>query len=333
MGSVPYFPNLAGSDIRNAEFQSSVADSLVDPSYAVPFTNSVDSVADERLVEEFPNGFDGDEVSEQEDDQLSTIPPGGDEDLLGDLDAEQSDTEQEEAQEIEEQRELTVPEVQAGIEQLGEAVEQLGLNDASAAQQLAYDLTVPFGADPGSIDAQALGSTMSKAVLSALQTYQDSNGQLENLGPVPALAAQAFSSDFLRACGMDPRMSGVDSQRLANTMYAGLMNFVDTVAKHGPTASLDQINTPEAAEWFANELYRSVGINEQVDRAKALHLADAGGRYVLSLINKLPKEQEPQPRAQRTRAKRSAGKVPWSSNQDLFDSESVELYKREHGRL
>lgn len=308
------------SDISNAEFQDRLADSLLDPEGARPMSElyeHFDDVADERMQEEWANGeqvdfAEGAEGTEETEQSVLEADATGqefadDEEFNKVLDhGEDWLREQENAQQPE-ARELTPAEINAGIEQLGQAVEQLGLNDPAAAQQLAYDLTAPFSAAPNSIDADGLGSTMSKVVLSALQIHEAQDGN-SNLGPILPQAAQAFTAEFLAAFGIDPRMMEVDSQRFAGVVLVGTLNFLDAVANYGPRAGLEQLNGPAGAEWFARELNACFGINAPMARETALHLADAGGRYILSLLGKLPqaaeRQEQPARRAQSRRTSR-----------------------------
>jgi hypothetical protein len=252
---------------------------------------------------------------------------------------EQPQNQTENQTEAYEQVELSPAEIQQGIQQLGETVEQLGLNDQEAATNLAYDLSAPFGADPRTIDSQALGQTMASAVLSAVQI---SDGGVENLGPVPAHAAQAFTGDFLRSLGVDPRTTQVDSQQFANVMLSGLVNFIDTVKVHGVNASLDRLNSPEASEWFAKGVLQAFGSTNPVTREYALHLADAGGKYILSVLRNLEQAQ-PQPRQGRQTGRQGQGsrsgsrqkstRSPFRTNNDIFDDEALNYYSKMHGRL
>jgi hypothetical protein len=274
--------------------------------------------------------------------------PGGQEriddwqQITDELRGEPERSQQPQAQpEAAEQAELSPAEIQQGIQQLSDTVEQLGLNDQEAAASLAYDLSVPFGSDPRSIDSQALGQTMAQAVLSAVQIAENGG---ENLGPVPLHAAQAFTGDFLRSLGVDPRTTQVDSQQFANVVISGLVNFIDTVKVHGVNASLDRLNSPEMCEWFAKGVLQSFGVTDPVTREYALHLADAGGKYILSVLRNLEQAQ-PQQRQSRQAGRQSQGSRAGSgrqksngaprfkSNNDIFDDEAMNTCQLHHGRL
>jgi len=223
--------------------------------------------------------------------------------------------------------ELTAAQINEGISQLGAAVEQLGLNDAPAAQQLAYDLTAPFGGGEG-VNPALLGDVMSKTVLSALQVHE---AQADNpqLGPIHPAAAQAFTSDFLRAFGVDARMANVDSQHFASTVLVSTLNLLDAVKQYGPNVAVETLNSPAGAEWLMTNINKAFGINAPVDRATALHIADAGARYILSLLGKLPRQAEGAQRQTRRTARNSQAD---DMGPDFWAS-AAEVYRSEKGRL
>ena len=254
--------------------------------------------------------------------------------------SEQRAPQAEERQAEQSPAELTPQQVQEGVEQLSQAVEHYQLNDAGAAQQLAYDLTAANGGDPGSVDAGALGSTMAKAVLSACQIFDDYAGNPQNLPTVSREAAQHFTGDFLRSFGMDPRTTQVDAQRFSNLVLSGTLNFISAAKAQGLNATMDRLNSAEAAEWFANELHQCFGQTGPVSREYALHLADAGGKYILGILQKLQQLQPAQSNNRRAASgssrqarggRRSAAR--FQSNNDIFDADTMDLYQREHGRL
>lgn len=228
--------------------------------------------------------------------------------------------------------------IQQGIERLDQAVTELGLNDEAAAKSLAYDLSAPFGSDPSEINSQALGSTLAKMTLSAVQIFNAANADPANMpGPIPRDSAIAFTNDFLRAWGIDPRNSSVDPGQFSSVMLSGAMNFLDAVNTYGVNASLDRLNTAEGAQWFANALHRCFGNNEPVSRERALAIADAGGKYMLSILRKLGSQAQAQPTQQRSaRSPRGASRQSqskrarskFSTNQDIFNEETMAFLGR-----
>ena len=306
------------SDITEALTQDAIADSLINPAGAVPLPEDWGGHKEIREVATVTeDSFDpnlSDVENEFGDSLVGNPEEGGEADpaasaeeldeVLGDQAWRSPDKAQEtneEQPQQEQPQELTPAEVHERIHQLDQAVEQLGLNDQPAAQELAYSLTAPFGADPGSIDAKILGSTMSKVVLSAAQIHD--GGNFENLAPISPEAAKAFTGDFLRAFGIDARAVEVDSQRLASTMLAGTLNFLSAVKTYGVNASLERLNTPEAAEAYVNSLLQALGQNQPASREHALRLADSFGKYVLSLLQKLPQPAPQQGRQARSQAR------------------------------
>jgi hypothetical protein len=316
--------------IENVLEQEAIADSLLDDSNIIGRWPSNEGIGgnDGALADLGEEVQDGQDLEGQYDSA---------DEILGEL-AEQIPSEQQFESVAQTAPELTPSQVEEGIAQLSQTVEQLGLNDQAAALQLATDLTAPFGADPRSIDSQALGKTMAAAVVSGLQIAETANAQ--NMGPIPLLAAQAFTGDFLRAFGADPRMTSVDSQAFATAILNGTLSFIEAVKNHGLNASLDRLNSPEGAERFANGLLKAFGVKEPVTRPHALHLADAGGKYILSILRRLEQtESQASPRrsrnttARQSTQRRGRGSSHFQTNTDIFDSEALEFYQRNHRRL
>jgi hypothetical protein len=219
------------------------------------------------------------------------------------------------------QQPATPEQVQQGIEQLDAFVQQHELNDPASAKNFASDLCQAFGSDlyQSGVNIESFGSTMAKVAVSALQTYELTGGDPSRLTPVSPAAAKAFTYDFLRAFGEDPRGVTVNEQLLANTVLYGALNFIDTYQRFGGrVTNLDQLNDPAAAEMFLGSFLKSFGIESPVDRAVALKLADAGGKYLLSIISKLGQIQPQQMRASSRRAaKRSASQ---NSDYEYFEN-------------
>jgi hypothetical protein len=315
MSSEAPYPDLAYSDVRNSEWQQSVADSLL---------------GDEAQYEEQP------EVEETDPDELSL-----DEQIADSLvdqpeqEVEEYEEEVEQEEELEyqsepeqQQVEVTTQDIQASIQQLDQTVTELGLNDAAAAMQFAQDLTVPFGGDPSVVNSQQLGQTMAKVVVSAAQIFEQTGGDPSQAGAIPRDAAVAFTNDFLRSWGIDPRTSPVDSQQFASVMLAGTMNFIQAAQTYGLDASMDRLNLPEAAESFANAFHRCFGINQPASREYALALADAGGRYIISTLRKLEAHQQAQRPARQSQPRqsrpgRTSSGQRFRTNSDLFDEDTL----------
>jgi hypothetical protein len=315
----------AASDIRNAPLQQALENSLTD--------SDANVIGDHRSNEWF-EGVEESFEDEQAPEEVEAEPEQRDYSAEREAFRAQQEKDQilDEAEaslrEQEQPVELTPAQISEGISQLGQAVEQLGLNDAPAAQQLAYDLTAPFGGAEG-VNPALLGDVMSKTVLSALQVHE---AQADNpqLGPIHPAAAQAFTSDFLRAFGVDARMANVDSQHFAGTVLVGTLNLLDAVKQYGPNAAVEKLNSPAGAEWLMTNINKAFGINAPVDRATALHIADAGARYVLSLLGKLPRQAEQGPTRQTRRTARN------SQSDDMgpdFWQSAAQVYREQKGRL
>src|SRR5579864_1304643 len=308
-------------DITRAEEQEAIATSLLG--------DELETEQSEQPSEQYEESED---LQEQIADSLVDHP-----------ESQAEDTQPEQYEEMQEPAELTPQAIQQGIQRLDQDVTELGLNDETAAKTLAYDLTAPFGVDPAGIDSQALGSTMAKMTLSAVQVFNAMGGDLSNgLGPIPRDSAIAFTNDFLRSWGIDPRNSSVDPGQFSSLMLAGALNFLDSVNTYGINASLDRLNSSEGAQWFADAIHRCFGMNDSVTRERALAIADAGGKYMLSILRKLESQAQAQPAQRNSRSNaRSTSRQSQSTrarprfdtNRDIFDTETLEFYERNHGRL
>jgi hypothetical protein len=249
--------------------------------------------------------------------------------------------------EAERQAEMQSPaKIQEGMQRLDADVEQHGLNDPVAAKAFADDFCGAFGSDPvtAGADVQALGKVMAKTALSGLKLYHETGGDASKAPFLPAESAKAFTREFLAAWGVDARTAEhVNERALAGTVLAGVMNFIDSYQRFGGRITdVSQLNEPAMAEQWANSLLTALGYQGGVDRAVALKLADAGGKYVLSMISKL-QQMQPQQRGQgrqsrgnsaRQTARRAArGPSRFQTNQDIFDEDTMDRWQREHGRL
>jgi hypothetical protein len=321
------------SDPRNSATKSAIEDSLLGDD------NIVGDHRDSNWFESVENGFENDEPMDYETQEpvAEAEPEEAEYDLeqLEPVTSEELQELQPEQQSAQEMREPTASEVTAGLEQLNQDVERLGLNDEGAAQQLAYQLSAPFGTSPETVDTKALGSTLSKMALSAAEEWDRIGGDFQALRPISTQAAQVFTSDFLGSFGVDARLSQVDPVQFTRLMFGGALNFISAVNQHGLNAPMERLNDPQTAEWFVSELNKCFGINQPVDRQTALHIVDASGRYMLGVLQKLVSQHggRQQSDARPSRARTSQRRSRFQTNQDLFDDEGEELYRRERGRL
>jgi hypothetical protein len=336
------------SDVTESLTQDAIADSLMDPAGVTPLpqgfgwstmreveTPTEESGFDPNLSQE-ENEVGDSLVDEPESREAVASPEELDQTLGNQAWRQQAEQNQREQQPQEQPQELTPAQVHEGVERLGQEVERLGLDDPSAATQLAYELMTPFGGDPGSVDAKALGATMSKAVLSAAQIHESAGGNLQNLPPISPETAKVFTSHFLRAFGVDARTVPVDSNRLASTVLAGTFNFISAVKTYGLNASLEQLNSPEAAEVYVNSLLQAFGQNQPVSREHALRLADTFGKYVLGILGKIPQPEQarPSPRqSSRPGRKSNHSRPQFRTNRDIFSDDVLDRYHQQHGRL
>src|SRR5579864_557911 len=309
--SLPPLTNSAPySHIQNAEFREAVENSLLGDEIETQQPEQAEHEESADLTEQIAESF----VDHPEQEQ------------------EQYEAPAEQVEDVQQPAELTPQAIQQGIEQLDQAVTAMGLNDELAAKTLAYELTAPFGTDPAGIDHQALGSTMAKMTLSAVQIFNSTYGDPANVAPIPRDAAVAFTNDFLRSWGIDPRNSSVNPEQFSSVMLAGAMNFLDAVNTYGVNASMDRLNSAEGAQWFADAVHKCFGLSDPVTRERALAIADAGGKYMLSVLKKLGSQaqQQPQPRASRSarssqQQKSTRARSRFKSNQDIFDEDTISL--------
>src|SRR3954470_18493292 len=119
-------------DVSRAEEQAAIADSLIaDDETVRPLSSfNIDSAADERLAEEWPNEqadfieeMPQSVLTDEELDALAAERSG----QQGNDQREQAESEPQEAE-----REWTAAEISEGVQTLGQEVERLGLNDPAA---------------------------------------------------------------------------------------------------------------------------------------------------------------------------------------------------------
>lgn len=231
------------------------------------------------------------------------------------------------------EQELSPQEIQQGMQQLDQDVQELQLADPVETAILASSL----GLDAA--NSAPLGHALAKVGMSVQDIWEKTGGDLTKVPTIPREAAVAFSNELLRSFGVDPRTeTGVDPERLSATVFIGAYNLLNAVAEHGLNASMEVLNSPEGAMWFAQNFRDCIGGgNEPPNLEGALRLADSCGRYFLSVWNRQSAQQAQQPR--QSQGSRSSGRSQRSSrsrfesNSDLFDDEAESLWRREHGRL
>lgn len=243
-----------------------------------------------------------------------------------------------------EQTQTFTPEaVEAAVQALDATVKQHNLNDAPSANEFASAFCESLGTDvyKSGVNVEALGSTMAKASLSAMQVYEAAQGDLSRIPPVPDASAKAFSHDLLRGLGIDPRAVPVDEGLLANTVFQGALSFLHTYQSYGgKVTDFAKLNDGALSEQFFGNFLRAFGINAAVDRAAAIRFADAGGRYLLNMIGKINAINARNLEAQQktARGKSRGGRVParfrdamkgskapqFQSNRDIFSESALE---------
>jgi hypothetical protein len=185
---------------------------------------------------------------------------------------------------------FTPESVETAVQALDATVRQHGLNDPPSANEFASAFCESLGTDvyKSGVNVEALGGTMAKASLSAMQVYEAAKGDLSIIPPVPEASAKAFSHDLLRSIGIDPRAVQVDESLLANTVMQGALSFLHTYQSYGgKVTDFAKLNDGALSEQFFGNFLRAFGIEGAVDRASAIRFADAGGKYLLSMIDKI----------------------------------------------
>jgi hypothetical protein len=319
-------------DIKDVLVQDAVADSLAD----APIVGSwnAQSLSETPLEPEQPQQADAQQEAladlntDRED--WHWRPQDQEPDSYVAQEAARRSQAQERPQQQQQQQEAPPPTpeaVQDSIAQLDTFVREQNLNDPASAHQFAEEFCGAFGSDmyKSGVNVEGLGNVMAKTAVSALNAYQWCNGDISRLGPIPAESARAFTSEFLRAWGVDPRAVQVNERQLAETVFLGAVNFLGTYQQFGGKVSnLDQLNNPEAAEWFLGSFLQAVGVqNAAVDRTVALKLADAGGKYLLSFMNKVGQLQ-PRQQASRRQSGQRASRRGFRTNQDIFSPDVLE---------
>jgi hypothetical protein len=235
----------------------------------------------------------------------------------------------------------TPEEVQAGVEKLDNAVKELSLNEPADARAFADEFTAAFGTDVyrAGVDVGALGGVMAKTALSAFQIYETTKGDLSKMNEIPPQNAQAFAFDFIKGMGIDPRSMPVDSSLLARTVLGGAVNFIKTCEGYGwKITDLSKINSPETAQFYAQNFLKALGVEGQVNRDTAIKFADAFGKQMLRVWGKLSEagaqRTAAQPRTKGQRGQRvpaqfregvKGSKAPrFQTNLDIFSGSAVD---------
>jgi hypothetical protein len=349
------------SDIKNAVEQDKIADSLLGnegeqqtqpeaeaSEYAASGTDLLDEAITEQAAErlQFDEGDSGVERWQAEHPEEES---------------QQEQVRQEQSPGLEaEEQEQHVPtpeEVQAGVEQLDNAVKEYGLNEPADARTFADDFTGAFGSDvfKASVDIESLGGVMSKTAFSALNIYAATGGDLSKMPAIPEQNAQVFAHDFLKGMGLDPRsMPNVDASLLARTTLGGMMNFLRTYDSYGGRVTdLSKLNDPKQAEFYLQNFMQALGVPGSANRETAVKFADACAKQLLRVMGKVSEvnrqrqeaqanQRQPRARGQRIPASIRAGikgtKPPTkfqtnSGPNEPFDAQTMAAYYERTARL
>lgn len=332
------------SDITESLTQDVIADSLMDPESATPLPQGWGGWSTLREMETpaEESNFDAN-LSEAENafgDSLVATEQELDE-VFGGQDWRKPQESTAQAQQGQ-SPEPTTEDIQQGMEKLDAFIEEQNLNDPASAKTFSEDFCSAFGTTSyeAGVDTKSLGQVMSKVAVSAVNAWEQAHGDPSKLPPVSPVAAAAFTREFLRAWNVDSRTVEVNSQQLAQTVFAGALNFIDTYQRlGGRVQNLEQLNSPEMAEHFLGNFLRSFGVETPVDRTTALKVADAAGKYLLGFLGKLgqiPQREQTRPARQSSKSsgrKSSHPRPQMRTNRDIFSDDVLDHYHSLHGRL
>jgi hypothetical protein len=322
----------AAMDVSNAVFQDEIAESLLG--------ESTDSYAGNGEPETDRSGeseYDFDPIAdslvsdEQEDDDPSRLL----EQTAGRFGERWEVSRQQDQEQAAEALPAPTPQaVEEHLAQIDQAVAEVGI-DESAAKQLAYDLTAPYGADPSTLDAQGLGQFSGWNTIAAARVIGATQGDFSKIAPTPWPVVQKMTNDFCRVFGMDARDENVNSPRLSSALAGAHMNMVATALSRGLDRPVSELNDAEAAIFYVSELAQAVG-HPAPSRAQCLKIADDYMKFVVNDLRRMQatpaREQQPS-RRQSNSQRASRGSSRFQTNQDLFDDETLAAYAHEHGRL
>lgn len=305
------------SDITQAVEQEAIADSLV-----APIEQSTESAPSESESALSSLSSDRSEQFSENSDRVTTERVSQPRESV----AEKSETQAERTEQAE-----TVP-INDQIQQLDSFVTQNQLNDPESARTFASEFCAALGTDiyAAGINVEKMGHVMAKTAASAFSVYSEMQRTGNSLPNVPPESARAFTYDFLRAFGQDPRSVQVDEMALTQTVLSGALNFIEAYNRSGgKVTDLAQLNDPRAAELFYGQFMKAFGVEgagTPADRQAALKLADAAGKYLLSFLPKLGQLQQRGNNAQ-PGGRTGGGRKPrqsFKTNQDIFDKEVLE---------
>ncbi len=211
--------------------------------------------------------------------------------------------------------------------ELGETVRQLGLVDELGTSKFVAAL----GAD--NVDLAAVGEDLTKLAVNAVQLY-GAGATPETLGEIPQPLADAFTRGFIKnVLQEDPRSRPADAQSFSQYCVRANLNLAGTVDQTGLDASADIVNSPEAATFFVNGAARALGYQVQIPPEVCMRVADAYYENVFRPILQKLNQPDLVNAAEESRRQRSSQPPMFRTNNDIYDSEGLELYRQNHGRL
>jgi hypothetical protein len=115
-------------------------------------------------------------------------------------------------------------------------------------------------------------------------------------------------------------------------VFGGALNIIDTYLRSG-TSDVTRLNDPRVAEFYVNSFMAAFG-QGPVDRATALKISDAFGKYIVSSLGKYQQIQAQAPARQSSRrasGQRQSGRR-WQSNADIFEGADEMLANEQTGK-
>jgi hypothetical protein len=347
--------------IENMAVEDEVANSLLGPEAESeqqapeqPVSEYAVSGADllnEQIAEDRDNIFrDGDEQHERLRSERPEAETGEEQPHQG---RKQPDAQQE-SEETQQAVEPTPAQVAEVIQDLDARIQDYGLSDPADTAKFGSELASAFGADVhrDGWNVGLLNSTIARTALAAGRAVEEAGGDLSRIGPLSKAVEREVSRDVLVSFGIDPRLNPAHDERLvAHTIYFGMANLIDTMARMGETDPA-KVNDAQMAVWFCESLQKGIfGVDKPVSRERACQVVDCLARRVLGMDARVREWQERNQAAQAQSKRAGVGrgrgqripaqfrdgikgsKAPrFKSNQDIFDG-GAQDYQQQHGRL
>jgi hypothetical protein len=232
------------------------------------------------------------------------------------------------------------------IQELDTKIEERGLSDTADTSKFGNGLAAAFGADVqrDGWNVGLLNSTVARIALSTGPALVAAEGDLDRLPPLSAPIVRQISRDTAMSFGINPQINPVhDEQLLANVMYRGMANLLNTIAQSGGESDPGKLNDGQMAVWFCEGLVKGLfGVEVPVTRATACQIVNCLTNRIMEMDTKVRgwqermADQSRQGQGSRSNTGRGRGqRIPselregirgrkvqsFSSNQDIFSGQ------------